>query len=149
MKKKIGVFLITVITVMCVCGCGKKDNTEILKEAIASETTAVTEVIEDNSIVIGNDTGMKWIELKVAPTGTDTWGNNMIEGMTVYDGTDGTLTFSGVKGGTLYDIQITDTDNMTFIWSGVDLAGLDSVKITFNSEGLPSIEENYYVEETE
>jgi len=92
---------------------------------------ALTGIAYAGSFTITNNTGSDIHELHVSPTHTDHWGSDLLDGHVFKTGESGTINWDS-EGGSIWDIQVKDSQENPLSWSELNLSGIKT--ITLNSD---------------
>lgn len=83
--------------------------------------------------VLVNGTGVDIHELYVSPTKSDDWGEDILGQDILKDGQQATIGFSRDESACLWDFSVSDPDEASVEWSGIDLCKYE--KITLHIKG--------------
>lgn len=137
--KKLLVFTLLFGLIVFFQSCGKTEKTETTTDKTTTEKTETTEKSEDTpkggaqNFSMINNTGMVLVDVFIAPSDSDDWGDDVIPTDVVQNGETFDFTFSDVSPDEcMWDILFTGEDGVEYYMRKVDLCNTSTITLTMN-----------------
>lgn len=138
MKKQL-IFTLILGLMFIFQSCGKTEKTETTTEKTTTEKTETTEKSDDTekgatqNFSMVNNTGMVLVDVFIAPSESDDWGDDVIPSDVVENGQTFDFTFTGVSPDQcMWDILFTGEDGVEYYMRKVDLCNTSTITLTMN-----------------